>query len=183
MRCFALVLLLCGCVKNVEVRPAERRAVQLLTFTPERETLSINELALTLEAEGDVERTPRVVATGETPLLSAEQADVFLAGDEAGTQGFEVDNAILLEVFGEDGARLARAAVGYVNGLAEGNENIDLRSDRSFRFDANEVNLRGLVPAEGRFKLRATVLDTGGVGRVTDVFVIISPRTQSSDEL
>ncbi len=177
------LLLLCGCVKNVDVKPAQRQVVRLLAATPERETHQIPDIALSLEADTDQERTPRVVATGESPLLSAEGADVSLAGDEAGTQGFEVDNAILLEVFTDDGKRVGRAAVGYINGLMEGHENIDLLSRSSFTFDANEVSLAALLPESGRFRVRAMVIDTGGVGRVSDVFLVITPRSRGDAEL
>lgn len=174
-----------ACTKNVDAKPAaERKAVQLLVNTRERETLSIKETADSLEADTDQERLPHVVATGESPLLSAEGADVALAGNEAGTEGFEVDNAILLEVLSADGTRLGRAAVGYLNGLSEGKEQIDLLSRRSFRFEANEVNLATLIPETGTFRVRATVLDIGGVGKVSDVFLIITPRgTRQADEL
>lgn len=174
-----------SCAKNVDARPAtERKAVQLLTKTTERETLSIKETADSLEADTDQERLPHIVATGESPLISAEGADVLLAGDAAGLEGFEVDNAILLEVLSADGKRIGRAAVGYLNGLAEGKEQIDLLSRRAFRFEANEVNLATIVPETGSFRVRATVLDIGGVGKVSDVFLIITPRgARQSDEL
>ena len=180
-----MVALLSGCPKNVDARPTvERRAVRLLALTAERETMKIPELAQQLEADTDQERTPHIVAVGETPLLPAEGVDVWLAGDEAGTQGFEVDNCILLEVLGDDGKRFNRAAIGYLNGLSEGKEVIDLLGRRAFRFEANEVNLATLIPERGRFRIRATVLDIGGVGKVSDVFLIITPRAAgSSDDL
>lgn len=183
--CFTLILsLLSACPKNVEVKPVERKAVRLLTNTPERETMRITEQLAQLEADTDQERTPHVVARGETPILSAEGADVVLAGDEAGTQGFHVDNCILLEVISDDGKPLARAAVGYLNGLAEGKENIDLLSRRAFNFEANEVNLQSIVPEHGKFRIKATVLDIGGVGAVSDVFLIITPRgAKAADDL
>ncbi len=175
--------LLSACPRNIAARPApERRAVRLLALTAERETTSIKARAETLEADTDQERTPHVVAIGETPLLSADGADVVLAGDEAGKEGFAVDNCILLEVLSDDGKRLGRAAVGYLNGLSEGKEQIDLLGRRSFKFDANEVNLASIVPEKGRFKVRATVLDIGGVGSVSDVFLIITPRAAGTGD-
>lgn len=181
----AAVVLLPACAKNIDAKAAtERKSVQLLSNTPERETLSIKATADQLEADTDQERLPHVVATGESPLISAEGADVLLAGDAAGTMGFEVDNAILLDVISADGKRIGRAAVGYLNGLSEGKEQIDLLSRRAFRFEANEVNLSTIVPETGSFRVRATVLDIGGVGKVSDVFLIIVPRgARQADEL
>jgi hypothetical protein len=173
-----------ACVKRVDAQPTARQAVRLLAATSERETEQNQALAEHLEADSDQERTPRIVATGETPLLSAEGAEVKLYGDEAGTQGFQVDNGILLEVFADDGRRVARAAVGFLNGLAEGKEQIDLLGRRTFRFEAGEVNLASLLPERGRFRVRATVLDIGGVGWVSDVFLVIEPRAGAAvDEL
>ena len=188
-RSLILLVVCCGlfsaCPKNVEAKPAvERKAVRLLALTAERETLSISQLATQLEADTDQERVPHIVAVGETPLLAAEGADAWLAGDEKGTEGFAVDNCILLEVLSEDGKRLGRAAVGYLNGLAEGKEQIDLLGRRAFKFEPNEVNLATLLPEKGRFRIRATVLDIGGVGHVSDVFLIIAPRsTPAADDL
>lgn len=177
------LLWLCACPPRVEVRPpAERQVVKLLSQTAERETLRISELAITLEADTDQERTPHVVAVGESPLLSAEGADVTLAGNELGTEGFTVDNFILLEVLSDDGRRLGRAAVGYLNGLTEGKEQVDLLGQRAFRFEANEVNLATLIPEHGRFKVRATAMDIGGVGHVSDVFLIVSPRAGAAND-
>lgn len=179
-----LALAATACVKRVDAQPVARQAVRLLAATSERETVKNQALAEHLEADSDQERTPRIVATGETPLLSAEGAEVKLYGDEAGTQGFQVDNGILLEVFADDGRRVGRAAVGFLNGLAEGKEQIDLMGRRSFRFDAGEVSLAPLVPERGRFRVRATVLDIGGVGWVSDVFLVIEPRAAAGgDEL
>lgn len=183
---FALLaaVALTACPKNVEVKPVERKGVRLIGATPERESTAIQQLAMQLEADTDQERTPHVVATGESPLLQADGAEVFLSGDEAGTQGFAVDNCILLEVLSEDGKRLGRAAVGYLNGLSEGKEQIDLLGRRAFKFEANEVSLATLLPEKGRFKVRAMVLDIGGVGSVSDVFLVITPRTKpAADDL
>jgi hypothetical protein len=180
-----VLVLSTACVKNVESKPAvERRAVRLLALTAERETLKIPELASQLEADTDQERTPHIVAVGESPLLPAEGVDVWLAGDEQGTQGFSVDNCILIEVLSDDGKRVGRAAIGYLNGLSEGKEQIDLHGRRAFKFEANEVNLVTLLPEKGRFRVRATVLDIGGVGYVSDLFLIITPRSApASDDL
>lgn len=45
------------------------------------------------------------------------------------------------------------------------------------------MNLSALVPEKGPWKLRGTVLDNYGVGRVTDVFVVIDSGGESRDDL
>ncbi|HEY1089162.1 MAG TPA: hypothetical protein VGE37_15765 [Archangium sp.] len=181
----AVLTMLQACPKNVDAKGAsERKGVRLLALTAERETRHINEIAQQYEADTDQERVPHVVAVGESPLLQANGVTVTLAGDEAGTQGFSVDNFILLEVLSDDGKRLGRAAIGYVNGLSEGKETIDLLGPGKFNFEPNEVSLASILPEKGRFRVRATVMDTGGVGRVSDVWLIVSPKERgAADDL
>lgn len=176
---------LLGCVHRVETPVvATARSVRLMTATPERETTQLLEQRRDLEVDTDAERTPHVVATGETGLLVSEGAEVTLAGDEAGTKGFDVDNFLLIEVVLPDGTVSNRVVIGYVNGVSMGKERIDLLGRRAFAHDAKEISLSAAVPEHGSFRLRATALDTGGVGRVSDVFVLIVPRhTEGGDDL
>lgn len=174
---------LVGCPKRAAA-PTMSKAIRLLADTPERETTQLTELRADLEIDTrDFERTPHVVATGETPLFSPEGADVRLYGDEAGTKGFEVDNIILLEVLGADGKVLRSAVVGYSDPVSQGRETIDNLGRQAFSFEAGELNLAPLMPEHGSVRVRATVLDYFGVGRVTDVFVRVEPKTSTSDDL
>ncbi len=186
-RLSSLVLTVClaGCVHRVEAPAlATAKSVRLLTAAPERETTQLTQLRTDLEVDTDAERTPHVVATGETGLLVAEGAEVTLAGDEAGTKGFEVDNFVLVEVVLPDGAISNRVVIGYVNGVSLGKERIDLLGRRAFAHEAKEISLTSAVPEHGSFRLRATALDTGGVGRVSDLFVIVTPRrSEGGDDL
>jgi hypothetical protein len=124
-----------------------------------------------------------VVATGETPLFSAEGADVRLYGDEAASKGFSVDNIILLEVLGADGKVLRAAVIGFSDPVSQGRETIDNLGRQAFSFEAGELNLAPVLPEHGSFRLRATVLDYFGVGKVSDVFVRVEPKASSSDDL
>lgn len=180
-----LMLALTSCVKNVDSTAAvtSGKSIKLLSATPERETLRIPDIAISYEADTDQERTPHIIASGESPMLSADGADFFLAGNEEGSEGFSVDNFILLEVFTDDGKRLGRAAVGFVNGLEEGKEHVDLMGRGSFHYEPLEITLASIVPQQGRFKVKATAMDIGGVGSVSDVFIIVKPRASSSDDL
>lgn len=179
-----LALALAGCPKRVDPAPqVAPRAVRLLAETAERETAALTEVRPDLEFDTTSARTAFVVARGETPLLQADGADARLYGDEAGTRGFEVDNCILVEVLSPDGAVLGRAVVGYTDGLIQGKEHVDSLGPRQFRFEPGEVNLAPLLPERGPFKLRATVLDNGGVSRVSDVWVRLSGKDSTRDEL
>lgn len=176
-------LTLVACPKRVgsQVTP---QTLRLLAETPERETTQLKELRPDLEIDTrDFDRTPHVVAKGETPVFSSEGADVRLYGDEAGKTGFTVDNAILIEVLGVDGKVLRSALVGYCDTVTQGKETIDNLGRRAFAFEAGELNLASLVPERGSYRLRATVLDYFGVGKVSDVFVRVEPQSSSSDDL
>ncbi len=170
-----------ACVHRVEsaAPPIAPKAVRLFAETVERETTQLKDLRTDLEADTDYERTPHVVATGETGLLSADGADFTLAGDEAGTKPFSVDNFILLEVLLPDGTVSARVVIGYVDGLTMGKERIDNLGRRAFTLEAKEISLASVVPEHGSFRVRATALDIGGVGKVSDVFVLVTPKASA----
>jgi hypothetical protein len=179
-------LLASACAHHVEAAApvVAPQAVRLLGATLEQETSALQTLRTDLEVDTDFERTPHVVATGETGLLRADGARFTLAGDEAGTREVFVDNFILLEVLLPDGRVAAKVVLGYVDGVTQGKERIDSLGQRAFSLGPKEVSLETIVPEHGQFRLRATALDIGGVGRVSDVFVLVSPRAESAaDEL
>lgn len=184
-RLFLVTLVLgltAACPKRVTA--AKAQSIRLLSETPERETTQLKDVRTDLEIDTrDFDRTPHVVASGETALFSCEGTEARLYGDEAGTKGFFVDNVILLEVLGADGKVLRSAVIGYADTVMQGKETIDNLGRRAFTFDAGELNITGLLPEHGSARLRATVLDYFGVGKVSDVFVKLEPKASGSDDL
>ena len=176
-----------ACVKQVPAptRSGPPRPVQLLADTPERETSQIHEKREDVEIDTrDFERTPRVVAKGETPLLRLEGARARLYGDAAGKEGFSVDNLILLVVLDETGQVLNRGAVGFTDMVRVGKEQVDSVGPMSFSFEPGVVDITPLLPESAPFKLRATALDYSGVGRVSNVFLLLeSPSKGTEDDL
>jgi hypothetical protein len=177
-----------SCVKQVPATPTRAgppRPVQLLAETPERETSQIQAKREDVEIDTrDFERTPRVVATGETPLLRLEGARARLYGDAAGKEGFSVDNLILIEVLNEKGQVLNRGAVGFTDMVRVGKQQVDSVGPMSFTFEPGVVDLTNLLPESAPFKVRATVLDYSGVGRVSNVFLLLeSPAQGTEDDL
>lgn len=175
-----------GCPKRVEGGAPAPRSVKLIADTPERETTLITEQRKDLEIDTrDYDRTPRVVATGETPLMTAQGLSARLYGDEAGTQGWSVDNFLLIEVVAENGRVIDRVSVGFTDTVLMGNETIDNLGRRAFNFEPGEINLTPRLPEKGTFKLRATALDYFGIGRVSDVFVVLKTEAgeRTGDEL
>jgi hypothetical protein len=178
-----VVAMVVACPKRAST-PVTTQTIRLLTETAERETTQLNEFRTDLEVDTrDFDRTPRVVAKGETPLFSAEGADVRLYGDEAASKGFAVDNFILLEVLGADGRVLRAAVIGYSDPVSQGRETIDNLGRQAFAFEPGEINLVSLLPDHGTFRLRATVLDSFGVGKVSDVFLRVEAKPSVSDDL
>jgi hypothetical protein len=175
-----------ACVKQVPTTPARSgppRPVQLLADTPERETSRIQQKREDVEIDTrDFERTPRVVATGETPLLRLEGARARLYGDAAGKEGFSVDNLLLLEVLDEKGHVLNRGAVGFTDMVRIGKEQVDSVGPMSFNFEPGVVDITSLLPETAPFKVRATALDYSGVGRVSNVFLLLESPTKSAED-
>jgi hypothetical protein len=184
----AVAVFFLSCVKQVPVAPTRSgppRPVQLLADTPERETSQIAARREDVEIDTrDFERTPHVVASGETPLLKLEGARARLYGDAAGKEGFSVDNLILLEVMDEKGRVLNRGAVGFTDMVRMGKEQVDSVGPMSFTFEPGVVDITPLLPESTPFKVRATALDYSGVGRVSNVFMLLeSPAQGSEDDL
>ncbi|WP_338080489.1 hypothetical protein [Corallococcus exiguus] len=183
----AAALSLLACAKQVPpstaAAPPQPRSVQLLTATPERETARLEQRREDVEVDTrEGERTPRVVATGETPQLLLDGAKASLCGDAACKEGFAVDNFLLLEVLDTKGKVSRRAAVGFADSVFVGNEQVDNVGRRAFSFEANEVDLSGLLPESEPFRLRATALDYWGVGRVTNVFLRLEPGAGRAED-
>lgn len=184
----AVALSSVACMKHMPAStaakgPLKPRVVQLLTDTPERETTQIEAKREDVEIDTrDYERTPRVVATGETPLLKLEGAHAGLYGNAEGTEGFSVDNCILLEVVDAAGKVVNRGVVGFTDPVDIGKERVDNVGPMSFNLKAGDVDLTPKLPENEPFKLRATVLDYSGVGRVGNVFLVLQPQAQAGVE-
>lgn len=119
---------------------------------------------------------PAVVAVGEVGPISRQGGQVRLYGDEAGQLGWSVDNFLLLEVSDRAGKVTQRVAIGFQQGVTRGAEQLDALGGMKFAFEAGEVDLTELLPEREPFTLKATVLDVGGVGKVSPIFLILSAK-------
>lgn len=120
------------------------------------------------------EREPRVVTTRTTDLLMASGARGRLFGDREATEGFWVDNIVLLEFLDENDEVLNRAVVGFSEPVLVSDQQLDTLGPQAFKFEAGQIDLTPQFPRRP-FKIRATVLDTGGVGKVSDVWLRLEP--------
>lgn len=176
----ALALALAACPKQQDAaRPSYAgppKAFKLLSAVEEAESASRLEKREDLFVQSETGApTPVVVAAGQIGPLSRQGARAQLFGDEAGTRGWEVDNFVLLEIGDEKGEIQKRVAIGYQQGATLGSELIDTVGGMKFSFEPGEVELSSLLPADQPFTIKATALDAGGVGRVSDLYLILSP--------
>jgi hypothetical protein len=181
MRALAFAALLTAACVRVpppgELPQGQPTAVLLVPETAERETNAFTTRREDVEIDThDYDRTPHVVAYGETPPLQSEGSAVKLYGDKEGTTGIDVDNFVLLELFDASGNLKDRAAVGFTDGLMIGKEHIDLLGRQAFKFEPGEIDLSRFVPEHGAWKLHATVLDYHGVGRSSAIWLRIEPK-------
>ncbi len=174
-----------GCAKLISAepppKPAPPRSVQLLSETGEKETEHFSERRQDVEVDTrDFDRTPRVVAVGESPLQRLQGSRAFLCGDEECNAGFAVDNFLLIEVLNEGGQVMNRVVVGQVEGASIGAERIDNMGRAGMSFDGREIDLTSRLPESGAFKLRVTALDYGVVGKNSDLFLRLEPPVSAS---
>ncbi|MCY1020755.1 hypothetical protein [Pyxidicoccus sp. MSG2] len=178
---------LVACARHVPASPtsapATPRAVRLLLDTPAQETELLTKLRDDVEIDTtEGERTPHVVTTGQTPLLRLEGSRARLYGDARATLGISVDNFLLVEVLDAKGKLMRSAVVGFTEGVHMGKEQVDSLGRRAFSFEPGEVDLTHLLPESEPFQVRATALDYWGVGRVSDVYLVLAPDSRSSPD-
>jgi hypothetical protein len=166
-----------SCAHSIERPPQQsgpRRAYRLLGAVLERETSRFPTKRTDVEVDTrDYERVPHVVAVGESPKFRLDGAHVRIYGDEAGTLGVAVDNFILFEILDENGKRLHSAVAGFTDPVALENERVDNVGKLSFTFEPGEIDLTAKLPDSERFSVRATALDYNGVGKVSDVYMVV----------
>ncbi len=179
--------LLVSCAKQqTAARPkfsGPPKAYQLVPAAEEKETEQRSEkredLYVSTESGNPI---PVVVTTSEVGPISLQGGRAKLYGDEGGTAGWSVDNFLLLEVLDNNNSVIDRMAIGFQGGTTMGAETIDALGGMKFSFEPGEIDITRKLPSDEPFKLRATVLDVGGVGKISDVFLVISADASGSSE-
>lgn len=136
-------------------------------------------------ATSEWEATPRVFRQHTTRPLriddSAATKGMVLTGPEPGS-AFAVDNALVIEVLGVDGALIDAAYVGELEPATISGK--PLRKvggehsgwDRGFRFAP--VDITSLLPRNTAFRLRFSAIDNGGSAAVGDVWARTTGGTE-----
>lgn len=94
-----------------------------------------------------------------------------LAGNAAGTAGWNVDNFLLIEI--SSGGSTRRLVVGAHEPVIMAGRVIQKIGRNSLSFGAGEIDLTPYLQVGKPVGLRVTALDYGGVGRVSDVFLVM----------
>jgi hypothetical protein len=151
------------------------RAYQLLAEVPEAEISSRGEKrADLLVAVESGQPVPAVVATRTSEPIDRHGARARLYGDAAAAEGWSVDNFVLLEIGEKSGRILRRVAIGFQQGVTLGTEQVDSLGPMRFTFEAGEIDLTPLLPADEPVTIKATALDVGGVGKVSNLYLVLT---------
>lgn len=155
------------------------QAFELLKAVPEAETSQRKEQRKDLYVNtASGAPVPFVVGQGRVGPLDRQGGRVRLYGDAAGTQGWSVDNFILIEIARPNGVMIHRIAIGFQQGASIGSEQIDTVGPMQFQFGPGEIDLTRFIPINEPVVITATALDTGSVGAVSDLFLIVSEDAQ-----
>jgi hypothetical protein len=65
-------------------------------------------------------------------------------------------------------------AIGFQQGVTLGTEQVDSLGPMRFTFEAGEIDLTPLLPADEPVTIKATALDVGGVGKVSNLYLVLT---------
>lgn len=99
------------------------------------------------------------------------QQMVMLAGDENGTRPWSIDNFLLFEISSSSGTN--RFVVGTVEPVSFDGQGVPQVGPSGFSFSPGSLDLTDLFPKGEPVELKVSALDYGGVGGVSDVYLII----------
>ncbi len=123
------------------------------------------------------DKIPYSMHVSSHDLMIAAPAKFCLAGDAGGTKGWSVDNFLLIEVLDQSGNLTSSALAGNTETVRRNGNPIETIGRTSFSFNACEIDITKLLPVGKPFRLRASAMDYGGVGYVSDVFIVSSKGT------
>jgi tetratricopeptide (TPR) repeat protein len=125
------------------------------------------------------DKIPYSMHVSSHDLMIPTPAKFCLAGDAGGTKGWIVDNFLLIEILDQSGNLISSALAGLTETVRRNGNPIETIGRSSDSFNACEIDVTKLLPVGKPFRLRASAMDYGYVGFVSDVF-IVSPKGTSS---
>ena len=124
------------------------------------------------------DKIPYSMHVSSHDLMITTPAKFCLAGDAGGTKGWSVDNFLLIEILDQSGNLISSALAGLTETVRRNGNPIETIGRSSDSFNACEIDVTKLLPVGRPFRLRASAMDYGYVGFVSDVF-IVSPKGTS----
>ncbi len=126
------------------------------------------------------DKIPYSMHVSSHDLMIAAPAKFCLAGDAGGTKGWSVDNFLLIEILDQSGNLISSAVAGLTETVRRNGNPIEMIGRSSYSFNACEIDITKLLPVGRPFRLRASAMDYGGVGYVSDVFIVSSKGTSGA---
>lgn len=143
---------------------------------------------VTVGWQGNPEFSPAPFAGATSrPLKMTAGTRVVLSGSADGKTPFVVDDFLLVEIVGTDGARIANGVVN-ANGLALDGQAvrplapIAVHNGANLGWSYNQVDITSLLPTDRSFRVRVTALDVTGVALVSDVYLVAQAEAEEEEE-
>jgi hypothetical protein len=118
------------------------------------------------------DKTPYLITAQKEELVTLKPGQrCFLAGDRAGKKGWKVDNFLLFEIDSPKGIKWV--GVGQAETVRYKGVPVNWEGVKKFNFGPQEIELTKYFPKNELVQLKVSALDYGGVGGVSDVYLII----------
>lgn len=95
----------------------------------------------------------------------------YLSGSDSGSAGWSVDNFLFIEILSREGAQ--RFVVGSTDAVSYKGRPVGRLGRDSVSFGAGEIDLTPYIPRQTNVTVRISALDYGGVGYVSDLFLVV----------
>jgi hypothetical protein len=123
---------------------------------------------------GSWDRTPYFMAPPREFNLDLSRVErACLAGDAQGRSNWRVDNYLLFELFDASGTPLGAGVVGGHEGVSQNGRRLPELGPVSHEQAACGVDLKAFLPQGRPFRLKVSAMDYGGVGHVSDVWLLL----------
>lgn len=120
------------------------------------------------------DKIPYYMNTSSTKVILRFSKRIKLAGDSKGTEPWEIDNFLLLEIMDKSGTILKRSVIGDHDDVSFDGRVIDKIGPQRMTFNAGSIEITHLFPINQEITLKASAMDYGGLGKVSNIFLIIA---------
>lgn len=129
---------------------------------------------------GSWDRTPYFMAPPQEFELNLKRIDrACLAGDAKGGSGWRVDNYLLIELFDSSGRLIKDGVIGGHEGVSRNGKRVS-ELGNGHEQGPCAVNLKSFLPVGQPFRMKVSAMDYGGVGYVSDVWLLLEGEVTGS---